>query len=312
MHIKNRKVPSPGFFPQRITLELTNHCNISCVFCPRTLMHGKQGYIETTLAKRLLDEISEHLPVTLVPFFRGEPLLHPEWFEILKYAKEKNIGPVQLTSNATLLNEQAVEKLLDVEVDFVSFSLDTVDKKLYENTRRGGHYDKVVTNIKKLIVRKKERGLSKPEIQVSAVETEEHRKGMDAFIHYWKPFVDRVRIYVEHSQSGSPGSINEPLPVFEKRLPCRKVFTDLVIYWDGQVGICNHDWVRLPEHAIGDVSRQSIEAIWTSSTYQKIREKHIQGDLENEPPCGRCDHWKMFYLADGFLGRIISGQGGSL
>ena len=55
-------------FPKRITLELTNRCNISCSFCPRHNMGGFLGSMDTALALHLLDEMADHLPVTLVPF----------------------------------------------------------------------------------------------------------------------------------------------------------------------------------------------------------------------------------------------------
>ena len=86
---EGRVVPEPSNFPDRITLELTNHCNLSCVFCPRKFMSKNQGNMEVSMAKRLLDEMADHLPVILVPFFRGEPLLHPRYAEIIKYAKKK-------------------------------------------------------------------------------------------------------------------------------------------------------------------------------------------------------------------------------
>lgn len=302
--------PESGKFPKRITLELTSRCNISCVFCPRKLLRGKQGDLDVGLAKRLIDEMAEHLPVTLVPFFRGEPLLHPDWFEILYYAKEKGIGPIQLTSNGILLDEQNIEKILDLEIDFISFSLDTVDKELYERTRRGGNYDEVVANIKQLIYRKQARGLVKPEIQVSAVETDEHKKGMDAFISYWQPQVDRVRVYVEHSQDGNLGKIDKKLPIMERRLPCHKVFTDLVIYWNGKTALCNHDWTRKTKLAIGDLNDSSIASVWTSIVYGEIREMHRKGKMEGVEPCNTCDHWKMYYIDEGFLGRVIQSQGG--
>jgi len=289
-------------FPRRITLELTNRCNLSCVFCPRRLMEKHQGFLELDLARKLIDEMAGNPPVTLVPFFRGEPLLHPHWYAILSYARERGIGPIQFTTNATLMDREAVEGILDLGLDFISFSMDTVDKELYERTRLRADYNKVLENILFLLDLKEKRSLEKPIVQVSAVETALHKEGMKDFVSFWKPKVDVVRVYVEHSKDGHPGSIDEKLPTFERREPCFKVFTDLVIYWDGEAGICNHDWIPAERTPIGNVREESIAEIWTSSRYSEIRSSHLDGDLANETPCDFCDHWKMYYLPDGFLG----------
>lgn len=299
-------VPQAGGFPKRVTLELTNRCNLSCTFCPRRLMEKHEGFLELSLAKDLLQEMAENPAVTLVPFFRGESLLHPRWAEILSYAKQRGIRPIQFTTNATLMDQKAAAEIIDLELDFISFSMDTIDSGLYNRTRRGADYESVLSNILFLLELKRRKGLSRPEVQISAVNTPFYRQGMDDFVAFWMPKVDRVRIYVEHSKNGHPGSIAEPLPVFEKRLPCHKVYTDMVVYWDGEVAVCNHDWMRDEKHRIGNVKHGGIAKVWQSRRYESIREAHRKGVLEGRPPCDFCDHWKMYYLPEGYLGKIYS------
>jgi radical SAM protein with 4Fe4S-binding SPASM domain len=273
-------------------------------------MEKHQGYMPVALAKQLIDEMAENLPIAMVPFFRGEPFLHPQWDEILSYAKEKGIGPLQITSNGTQLTDEVAEKILDMELDFISFSVDTVDPALYEKTRKGSNYKKVMGNIQRFLDLKAKRKAQLPVVQVSSVETAAHAPGMDDFIQFWKPKVDRVRIYIEHSAGEHPGSIETELPDFPKRLPCNKVFQDLVILWDGEVAICNHDWTREKDQLIGNVSTQSIGTVWNSPRYQELREMHQAGDVEKEQLCVHCDHWKTFYLPDGFLGQLHSREEG--
>lgn len=269
-------------------------------------MEKHQGYMPVELAKQLIDEMAENLPVTLVPFFRGEPFLHPSWDEILGYAKSKGVGPVQITSNGTQLSREVAEKILDLEIDFISFSVDTVDPELYEETRKGSNYQKVVDNILQFLQLKSASNAKYPVVQVSSVETEAHKLGMKDFIQFWKTKVDRVRVYIEHSAGEHPGSIDTELPDFPERLPCQKVFTDLVILWDGEIAICNHDWTREKDQLIGNVSRDSIKTVWNSPRYQQIREMHKNGDMHQEQLCDNCDHWKTFYIPDGFLGQLYT------
>lgn len=299
---------NPGPFPARVTLELTNRCNLSCRFCPRTLMERARGDMDTALAKRLLEEIAAHAPVAVVPFFRGESLLHPHWFAILAHAKALGAGEIQFTSNASLLDEQATERLLDLELPFVSFSLDTVDPALYNQTRRGADFAATRANVLHFLKRRAERG-SQTVVQASAVATPAHEPGMQAFVDYWLPLVDRVRVYVEHSADGQPGSIQAELDEFPRRLPCRKPFTDMVVYWNGQAALCNHDWTRQVDGApLGDVAELGIAGVWNSPAYAAVRQAHQDGELDAVAPCRGCDHWKMYHMENGFLGRLYENE----
>ena len=56
----NRELEAGGF-PERITLELTNNCNLNCIFCPRRIMAKHQGFLNINLANRLNDDIADHL-----------------------------------------------------------------------------------------------------------------------------------------------------------------------------------------------------------------------------------------------------------
>jgi len=40
-------------------LELTNHCNMNCNFCPNHLMTRARGYMSTELAKKIIDQLKE-------------------------------------------------------------------------------------------------------------------------------------------------------------------------------------------------------------------------------------------------------------
>ena len=134
-------------FPNRITIELTNKCNVSCTFCPRQTIPMKLGCMDMTLYKKIIDEASLHLPVKIVLFFRGESLLHPQFIDCLRYAKEKGLGPIQFASNALALTSNITEMMLEAEIDFVSFSLDTLNPEVYKKTRATGDLKKSMDNV---------------------------------------------------------------------------------------------------------------------------------------------------------------------
>jgi radical SAM protein with 4Fe4S-binding SPASM domain len=290
-------------FPQRITVELTNRCNLNCPMCPRHLLSTNLGNMEWSLYKKIIDEASAYLPVAIVPFFRGEPLLHPQFLRMLKYATEKGLGPIQIATNATLLTENLSKDILHLELDFISFSLNSIDFSLSKNENIRDPY-KVREKVEAFIALKKKLNLKKPTIQVSIVETEKTKEVVKKFVDEWIEKVDRVRVYKEHSKDGQFGSLNSTEGKEQRRKPCLKVLTDMVIYWDGRVALCNHDWFR--KDNIGYAGKKSVKEIWQSNEYHHIRELHYQGRGDEDLSCQGCDHWILYYKPGKMIGELYS------
>lgn len=296
-------------FPNRITVELTNRCNVSCTFCPRQSVDMEFGDMSDELYKKIIDEISNHLPVKLVFFFRGESILHPHFFEYAKYAKRKGVGPIQFASNGKALDAEMADKILEAGIDFISFSLDTLNNDLYAKSRQTGDLNLSMRNVVSLCEKCKQRkaeGKFTPTIQVSTIELEEYVPGQKEFIDFWKEYADIVRVYYEHDDKGH--FVNEYIKKqFEntlERKPCRKVFTDFLIYWNGFTALCNYDWNGYIKQL--NVADMSIEEIWKSDAYENIRKMHNENRFCETIMCADCDHWRIDYTEKGYLGKLYS------
>lgn len=290
-------------FPKRVTVEVTNMCNLLCSFCPRNIVDMKIGNIDDKLYYKVIDELSLNLPVSLVLFFRGEPLLHPKIAEFICYAKLKGIQPIQLASNGYLLNDEISEKLIKSGLDFISFSLDTLNEEIYNKSRLHGDLSKSINNVINFIKRcenAKKQGIHVPEIQVSSVDVDEYKENQEEFIDFWRKYADRVRIYEEHSSDGHLGSIKDKLKN-NIRKPCKKVFEEMVIYCNGDVSLCCFDWNN--KMNLGNVKNKSIKEIWNSNDYENIRKMHINNSYVEELTCKYCNQWEMFYNKEGYIGK---------
>ncbi len=262
-------------FPMRVEIEPTNKCNAHCVYCPRRFMNYKLGFMDIKLYKKLIDEISDFPDRTLVLFRRGEALLHSQFAEMLSYAKGK-FKEIQLATNASLLEKKLAHLIAD-SATFISFSLELARR--YQHYRQLD-YATVSQNINYFLSVNK-----RAKTQVSMVKTDDITKeDIAEFNLQWSAKVDRVRIYEEHSRNGKFGSLNNPR---DFRKPCTKVFNDILIFWDGQVGRCNHDWGECP---LGNVSEKAIKDIWQSDVYDSLRRQHLSLDIDDEV-CKKCDSW---------------------
>jgi len=86
---------------QKIYLEITNSCNLSCPFCPP---HSRESIVMSAACfTAILDKIQGKAKV-LYFHVKGEPLLHPALSDFLDIAALRGF-PVHLTTNGTLLSE---------------------------------------------------------------------------------------------------------------------------------------------------------------------------------------------------------------
>ena len=84
---------------KRVYLEITNVCNLSCSFCPKT--KRKYKFLDIKSYKNILKSLK---PYTEYIYFHlmGEPLLNPNLEDFLKLAYEEGFK-VNITTNGTLL-----------------------------------------------------------------------------------------------------------------------------------------------------------------------------------------------------------------
>lgn len=111
----------------RCYLEITNICNLDCVFCPKT-ERRKQS-----LTLQQFDALTDSLQgkIRFLYFhLMGEPLLHPLLPQFVSIARAKGFVPV-LTTNGTLLPRAGT--LLDARPHKVQISLQAFEGNRKEN-----------------------------------------------------------------------------------------------------------------------------------------------------------------------------------
>lgn len=131
--------PEPPAGPIRfVFLELTNHCNFDCTFCPNGVMTRPRRFMDVSLAFRLLAEIAEERlaaePIQL--HVMGEPFLHPRLFDILAFMRQKRL-PVRLFTNGALLHAANRERLFQADVEELVIGIQTISEETYRDHRRG-------------------------------------------------------------------------------------------------------------------------------------------------------------------------------
>ncbi len=264
-------------FPKRVEIELSNVCNLKCSYCPRRYIDNKGGFMDKMLFKKIIDEVSVYPETVIVLHRRGESMLHPAFNELLDYVAGK-FKEVQLATNATLLEENMFTPIVKA-LSFISFSL--APELTFNVDRKPAKFKEVEAKILKFLSFNKGRVRT----QASMVKTPKTPADqIKTFEYVWKNRVDRVRVYEEHSIDGIFGSIRNPR---NSRMTCVMPFYELLIYDNGLVGRCNHDWNGEP---MGDIRKNSIFKIWHSDRYKQLRLEQKSLNFK-DPVCLSCDSW---------------------
>lgn len=277
-------------FPLRVEIELSSACNLKCTYCPRHYLPNIGEMIDIRLFQKLISEMQEYPQTILTLHRRGESLLHPNFNELMGMVSGK-FKEIQLATNCTLLTEEKFESIVN-GLSFISFSIDVPHR--FNSTRLGADYETVEKNIINFLKFNKKR----IKTQVSMVRTNlTEQYECDEFISIWKNKVDRIRIYEEHSKNGIFGSTEN---VRIERKPCIMPFYEILIYADGTVGRCNHDWNGT---RLGNTHTQSIKDIWDSDELNSLRYQH-KNLIFTDPVCMNCDSWYPEYGIQG-TGEVI-------
>ena len=108
--------------PLEAQLIVTRRCNLSCGYCSEFDNHSPPVPLE--LLKERIDAI-HRLRVVNTSLLGGEPLMHPDIVEIVRYCNRKN--QVSITTNGFLLNKKLVKQLNEAGLSNLQISIDAVE-----------------------------------------------------------------------------------------------------------------------------------------------------------------------------------------
>lgn len=147
-----------------LVLQVTQQCNLRCDYCIYSGKYNNRSHSDKrmtfSIAKKAIDffvERTRESKQIVLGFYGGEPFLElPLMVECITYIKsiagDKELG-IGLTTNGTLLTDQAIDFLVENDVQAM-ISLDG-NKKEHDANRRfaesnKGTFDVIIKNVKKI------------------------------------------------------------------------------------------------------------------------------------------------------------------
>lgn len=128
--------------PLAAHLELTYRCNWRCVFCynPRHFDKKRMSAAEWSV---VLDDLRELGTLTLM-LTGGEPMTHPEFFEIARQARRRAFA-LRIFTNGTLIDEEAADAVAALRPMGVEMSIHGADAEVHDRTTATpGSFDRML------------------------------------------------------------------------------------------------------------------------------------------------------------------------
>ncbi len=288
--------------PIIILVDPSDKCNFRCKFCPtadhklmRKIPGRYFGFMDFELYKRIIDDICEfERPIKVLRLYKdGEPLLHPKFPEMVRYAKDTGCAErIDTTTNASLLSPQKNVEIIEAGLTRINISIYGMNQKQYlDFSKHRVNFDKLVANIKHLY---ENRGQCEVIVKINGdVISEDDEK---KFYEVFGDIADGV--YIEHIMSCWPEfnleqrevSANKEFGIYGQSISevmvCPYIFYQFSINPDGTASACFLDWER--KLIIGDTKTQSVKDIWSGSKLRAHQMMMLRGERKEHPVCHNC------------------------
>jgi len=267
-------------------LELTNHCNFNCIFCPQIIMQREKGFIDPELAASIITQIKEAGIADEICFhLMGEPLLHPQFDQIAATARRNGLK-TSLFTNGWLLQDRPTEL---GHIDYMELSFQLMNETEFAAVRPGVDYGAYIERIRQGL---RTAFAANPEIYVSIAIMVNPLKGLLDFKEGLQPIplkrkVDQIRKFIQQKLEPPNGlkwnvhcrsieiwgevTSNSQEWHRAKIGTCMGFQNHFGILWNGMMTICCKDYDG--KCLIGNAAQRPVSEILSSPQAHAIRKK---------------------------------------
>lgn len=292
------KYLAPLSTPIVVLIDPSSICNFRCAFCPtsnKTLIDNSkrfQGLMSLKTFKKCIDDLEEFgQPIHMIKLYKdGEPLLNPNFTEMVRYARSKPyIKCIMVTTNGSKLSQALSKKLVKCGLDRIHISLEGMSSEKYRLfSRINLNFNTLVDQIAYLYSIRGKCEVSVKILYENLAKGEEQKfhkifaKISDSY------YIERISPVWPTFDVSSLGSFKESVYRMKTRKlkVCPYIFYQMAVNSDGTVSACCVDWKR--KLIVGNVQINSLKEIWNGQLYNKLRIKHLEKRRHEIAYCRNC------------------------
>lgn len=292
--------------PWIINLELTNACNLACIFCDHSEL--KKNMPAAEMDQSLLEKIFSDLRMEFMHskiyelglVGLGEPTLArnlPDYIEIIN-SHSGLFERISFNSNMVSCSKKIAEFLLSSAINAYTFSVNASNSETYKKLMSRDHFLRVIENVKIFLAEYLKKGSTASlDIQVFDAEgnslaelesalPEAVGAGVNFFVRkvYTKPVLrtrnSGLRI---HKQDAG------------RRYPCWDIYSRIYIDVEGNLYPCtigNDCYRENSSLCLGNVNDAPVLELFNNSRAESARRRFELGEL-GFPECEICNIWSL-------------------
>lgn len=289
----------PLSVPFIIFVDPSDACNFRCKFCPtadRILMRKIGRSLKTMdfkLYKKIIDNICQfEKPIKVLRLYKdGEPLLNPNFADMIRYAKEKKCSErIDTTTNASLLNPKRNLEIIEAGIDRINISIEGISERQYlAFSKYKIDFKELVANISHLYKNRKNCEII-IKINGDTISDTDKKK-------FYKIFGDIADgVFIEHIMSCWPEfelkgvKVNQKVGIYGQKIKevmvCPYVFYSLSINSNGLASACFLDWSR--KLIIGNIKNESVKDIWNGKKLIEFQKMFLHKKRKEHLICKNC------------------------
>jgi MoaA/NifB/PqqE/SkfB family radical SAM enzyme len=288
-------------------------CNLHCPLCPTGAneFDRPRNVMPESVYRSILDELGEYLFYVRM-YIWGEPLLNKNLWQLVALSEERGIGTEISTNLSVPLTDARIDQLIGAGLSWMIVSVDAASKEVYSIYRRGGDFDLVLANTRRIVERKRLLGAKTPYLEWQFIPMRHNEHELEDVVRLGREIgIDGVRYkplrldkIEERGASGSGmRSLIERWQPANARLShidrdaasgyhdfhCPFLWGHATVHADGGIAPCCE--THLPKHDGGHLHEGSFMAQWNNDAFQRMRRValgQIVDDKDRATPCMTC------------------------
>jgi len=133
-------------------LETVRGCPVKCIPCPvgrNVVEQHPVVVLDLETAHKCFVKLREEFQIkTLIMGNWGEPLLHPQFTEIVKIARDSGLEQIGISTSLSVDREMA--EIASAGLDFIQVSISGITQEIYSQSHKKGNFDLVMRNLNEL------------------------------------------------------------------------------------------------------------------------------------------------------------------
>ena len=138
---------APDYGERRLSVELTNICNLHCSYCLRdeeALYNTRANFLPVALLEKIVNRAREVMNITHVGFTGGEPTLHPHFEQIVNMCANRGVSVSFVTNGWHFDRVWPTVKAHRDSISTIAFSLDGATQAEHDYWRGEGSFVRLV------------------------------------------------------------------------------------------------------------------------------------------------------------------------